>query len=291
MLVTLDRQAHACRVTTGGQSVTTTGRNWIAALALALLWQAGALPAQAQYRSTQPAQRIDYWQQRQADIEARLADPADLSGVKLVFLGDSITDFWLLGDNPWMPGKRCGRAVWDESFGEGAAANRAINLGISGDRLEHVLFRLRPRAEGGLGQLDRADLDPEFVVLMVGINNSWDAEAPAADSIFAGVREVVRAVHARKPGATIVLQSLLPTQELDRDRTVVQPVNARLAAMALEPEFAAHVRFLDLTPGFVDAQGLQIAALFNDGLHPSEAGYRVWRDRLVPFLASIRRER
>lgn len=257
-------------------------------VALAMLLCTQGVVAQTPFRSTVPTQRIDYWQQRQADIEAQLADPADLSQVRLLFLGDSITDFWILGDNPWMPGKRCGRAVWDESFGAATPANRAINLGISGDRLEHVLFRLRPRAEGGLGQLDRADLSPEFVVLMIGINNSWDAETPAADSIFAGIREVVRSVHARKPDAVVVLQSLLPTQEADRDRDVVRPVNARIAALAADPEFSAYVRHLDLYPAFVDAGGVQRSELFNDGLHPSEAGYRVWRDRLVPFLQALR---
>lgn len=45
---------------------------------------------------------------------------------------------------------------------------------------------------------------------------------------------------------------------------------------------------LDLYPSFVDAQGRQEARLFVDGLHPSEAGYRLWRDRLVPALASAR---
>jgi lysophospholipase L1-like esterase len=25
-----------------------------------------------------------------------------------------------------------------------------------------------------------------------------------------------------------------------------------------------------------------------DGVHPNEAGYRAWRDRLAPFLLSIR---
>lgn len=270
-----------------GNEVTGKGMALALAAALALLGPLGA-SAQTAFRSTVPTQRIDYWQQRQADIEAQLANPADLSPVRVLFLGDSITDFWMLGNNPWMPGKRCGRAIWDESFGDAALANHAINLGISGDRLEHVLFRLRPRAEGGLGQLDRADLVPEFVVLMIGINNSWDAEAPAADSIFAGIREVVRSVHARKPEAIIVLQSLLPTQETVRDRDIVRPVNTRIAAMAAAPEFAPFVRYLDLYPAFVDAAGVQSADLFNDGLHPSEAGYRVWRDRLVPFLEQLR---
>jgi lysophospholipase L1-like esterase len=33
---------------------------------------------------------------------------------------------------------------------------------------------------------------------------------------------------------------------------------------------------------------MQISKLFTDGLHPNEAGYIVWRDRLVPFLAQLR---
>ena len=153
-----------------------------------------------------PTARVDYWQKREADITAMLANIKDLSAVKLVFLGDSITDFWHLGENPWFKGLHCGRAVWDESFGGAVPANNAINLGVSGDRIEHVLFRLLPASAGGKGELDRADLNPDFVVLMLGINNSFDVENPAVDSIFAGVKAVVEAVHARKPGTRVLLQ-------------------------------------------------------------------------------------
>jgi lysophospholipase L1-like esterase len=101
----------------------------------------------------------------------------------------------------------------------------------------------------------------------------------------------MRSLHARKPGARLVLQSLLPTSEPARDDAVVRPVNARLAALARSPEFAGFTTWLDLYPSFVDAQGKQDARLFVDGLHPSEAGYRLWRDRLVPALASARAAR
>ena len=73
-----------------------------------------------------------------------------------------------------------------------------------------------------------------------------------------------------------------------RDESVVRPVNARLLALAKTPEFAGFTTWLDLFPSFVDAQGRQDPRLFVDGLHPSEAGYRVWRDRLVPALAAAR---
>ncbi len=110
-----------------------------------------------------------------------------------------------------------------------------------------------------------------------------------ADSVFEGVLAVMRALHARKPGTRLLLQSILPTSEPARDEAVVKPVNVRLAALAKSPEFAGFTTWLDLYPAFVDAQGRQDARLFVDGLHPSEAGYRVWRDRLLPALAAARR--
>jgi lysophospholipase L1-like esterase len=242
----------------------------------------------AEFASQRPAPRVEYWQQRQAAIDARVADRASLGTIKLVFVGDSITDFWLLGDDPWIPGRFHGRRIWDESFGGAVPQNLALNIGISGDRTEHLLHRILPKAQGGLGQLDAAELKPEFFVLMVGINNSYAPEAPVADSVFEGVLAVMRSLRARKPGTRLLLQSLLPTSEPSRDAAVVKPVNARLAALARSAEFAGFTTWLDLYPSFVDAKGQQDGKLFVDGLHPSEEGYRVWRDRLVPALAAAR---
>jgi lysophospholipase L1-like esterase len=260
----------------------------LVALMIASASQFEPCAAATDFASTRPAARVEYWQQRQAAIEAQLTDASNLRAVKLVFVGDSITDFWLLGDDPWIPGRMHGRRVWDESFAGAPPANFALNIGISGDRTEHLLFRIMPKSQGGLGQLDADGLAPEFFILMVGINNSYAPELPVADSVFEGVLAVMRSLHVRKPGTRLVLQSILPTSEPSRDATVVKPVNARLAALAKSPEFAGFTTWLDLYPSFVDAQGRQDARLFVDGLHPSEAGYRVWRDRLLPTLASAR---
>ena len=166
-----------------------------------------------------------------------------------------------------------------------------MNIGISGDRTEHVLFRTLPKALGGLGQLDAPELAPEFFVLMVGINNSYPPELPVADSVFEGVLAVMRSLHALKPGARLVLRSILPTSEPTRDEAVVRPVHLRLAALANSREFAGFTTGLDLYPAFVDAEGKQNPRLFVDGLHPSEDGYRVWRDRLLLALGSARAAR
>lgn len=263
---------------------------WFAGFAAATLALGGmsAAPGAREFASTRPAARIDYWQQRQAEITTQLSQDKNLDAVRIVFLGDSITDFWHLGDNPWFPGLKCGRAVWDESFGGRPAEDLGLNLGLSGDRMEHILHRILPTAAGGLGHLDAPGLRPEFVVLLVGINNTFAGEEPMAESVFAGIRAVITAVHARQPHATVVLQSLLPTQDEAKNRDVVRPVNRQLAALAADAPFSGYVRYLDLHAAFVDATDKQLTQYFNDGLHPNEAGYRVWRDRLVPFLRQLR---
>jgi lysophospholipase L1-like esterase len=91
----------------------------------------------------------------------------------------------------------------------------------------------------------------------------------------------VAGIHARKPNARIVIQSLLPTDDDTKNRDLVMPVNDLLR------QYAAHTKgttYLDLYPAFVDEQGAQRRNLFNDSLHPSRDGYRVWRDRLIAFL-------
>jgi hypothetical protein len=65
----------------------------------------GALgdPASAtDFIAPKPTPRVEYWQDRYTQIDAAVADVKSLPAVKLLFVGDSITDFWLLDDNPWM---------------------------------------------------------------------------------------------------------------------------------------------------------------------------------------------
>jgi lysophospholipase L1-like esterase len=260
---------------------------WAKGLAAALA-TAAPLPTIAQTPATfvaeRPAARVDYWQKRAAEIDQQMKARQSLQPIRLAFIGDSITDFWHLDANPWFPGQYMGRKVWDESFSGAVPAQTAINLGVSGDRIEHVLHRLLPAAKGGQGWLDRRDLQPDKIFVLLGINNSFDAESPASASIYRGVVAVTARIRERKPRSQIVIQSLLPTDSAEKNRDIVIPVNAMLRSYAA----ANGMTYLDLYPAFTDPQGLQRRELFNDGLHPSRDGYRVWRDRLVDFLGSPR---
>lgn len=259
-----------------------------ALLAIGVLACPAASLAQDVFLSTRPTPRQEYWQVREADIARQLSQGKELSRYKLVFIGDSITDFWQMHEDIWVKGKWHGGEVWDETFGGSDPVYRSLNLGISGDRTEHMLYRLLPKSAGGQGELDAPELAPDYLVVMAGINNSWAPEPKTADAIFAGVEAVVNRVHQQKPKARIILQSILPTLDPVKNRDIVQPVNERLSMLAQSPELSASIVFLNLYPAFLDAEGKQRPELFVDGLHPSKEGYQIWRDQLVPAIAADR---
>lgn len=242
------------------------------------------------FQSASPNARLEDWQQREIQIAHQLSDRTALAKVKLLFLGDSITDFWQTGQDLGEKNQWHGKKIWEESFTGTPVENFAENFGITGDRTEHILYRIEPTKNGGLGELDSPDLNPEYIILMVGINNSSAPEHPVADSIFEGVKAVALAVHQRKPHSRIILESLLPTGDPVKNSSVVKPVNQRLAKLAEAAEFSGSLSYLDLYSSFIKSNGKQRVDYFvKDGLHPNENGYRVWRDHLLPFIENDRK--
>lgn len=248
------------------------------------------MPNSKNFQATQPTVRVDYWQSRMLEIETQLQTRPDLDAVKLLFVGDSITDLWQVEDDPWHWGQKYGRSVWETHFSAQQPQNYGFNLGVFGDKTEHLLHRLLPQAEGGSGHLDNQQLAPQFIMLMIGINNTHMPEQPVADSVYAGICAVLKRLQMARPTATILLQSLLPTPDSERN-AVVQNVNARLEVLPQNPACsgnAHNLQYLNLYDAFIDANGRQISDYFSDGLHPNLAGYRVWCDRLLAALRTLR---
>jgi lysophospholipase L1-like esterase len=151
-------------------------------------------------------------------------------GVDVLFLGDSITDLWrydVLGGIPR------GKAVWDRDF----APLHAANFGISGDRTQHVLWRIEH------GELD--GISPKVVVLLIGTNNTGTEPdgriRNSAPEIIAGVTAIVGEVRARLPGARILLMGVFPRGKIDdpRRRQIAQ-VNAAIAGRRNARSFYRH---------------------------------------------------
>lgn len=194
-------------------------------------------------------------------------------GVDVLFLGDSITDFWRR-PSPY------GREIWDRDF----ASLHAANFGISGDRTQHVLWRLEQ------GELD--GIQPKVVVVMIGTNNT--APTPdkkttvnTAPEVIEGVRAVVQALRVRLPATKILLLAIFPRGESpdNQQRLEVDEINASIVHLA----DGKMIRWLDLGPKFLSANGTLPKSLFPDFLHPNVNGYEIWAREMKPLLMEMLR--
>ena len=187
-------------------------------------------------------------------------------GAKVVFIGDSITHGW-----EW---EAAGKAVFEKYYSEGEY--KAIDLGVSADRTEHVLWRL-----------DNGDLDgyeAKCIVLMIGTNNTGRfpfADEPPVDTIL-GIRAILEKIRAKQPKATIVLLPIFP-----RGAGPDDPLRLRNDVVNREIQKFCDGKttfWCDFTDQFLTPDGQLPRELFPDLLHPSAAGYEIWHSGIKPYI-------
>ena len=214
-------------------------------------------------RSTTPADRLaePWWAERH---EAKLREKASRLA-DLVFIGDSITHGW---DGSFRPGPE---RVWSAYYGD----RNALNLGFSGDRTEHVLWRLEH------GEVD--GLTPRAVVLMVGTNNIGHGGQTVAEA-EAGVRAVCRSIRAKMPRAKLILLAVFPRQDKGPEVAAkVGDLNRRMAPLGREPG----TTFLDINRAFLEPDGSLSREVMYDLLHPGPVGYVRWAEALEPAMRRL----
>ena len=271
-------------------------RAWVSAILATLLVSAGAAdcfgraldcpdipksnPDSSPIEPASQSFRDEDWAvERAAKITEQLKNRATLRRTNVLFVGDSITQFWTTD----------GQDVWQRSFEDPRSDFRGLDLGFAGDRTENLLFHLLPRACGGDGYLDDPSLNPEIIVLMIGINNTWKTSGLTVERIVAGNMAIIVRIRQLRPRAALIVQSLLPAQTIEHVEQFVVPINQQLRPLveSLGPD----VHWLDLYPLFVSQIGAPSSSLFRDGVHPNADGYAVWAPKLVEVLQAIRSKR
>ena len=189
-------------------------------------------------------------------------------GAKVVFIGDSITHFW----------ESNGKAQWAKYFAEGP--RKALDLGTSADRTEHVLWRLTEGKE-----LD--GYEAKCILLMIGTNNSghfpFDKEPPV-DTIL-GIREILKVIREKQPNARTILTAIFPrgADANDACRRRNDVVNKEIAKFA----DGKKVIWCDFSDKFLDAQGRLSREIFPDLLHPNALGYEMWASAVIPLIDKV----
>ena len=93
------------------------------------------------HSAVEPAHRHSWWTLRHIAVNERVKK----GDVDLIFIGDSITHSW----------EGAGKEVWGKYYEK----RKAVNMGFSGDRTQHVLWRLDN------GNID--GISPKAAVIMI----------------------------------------------------------------------------------------------------------------------------
>jgi acyl-CoA thioesterase-1 len=167
---------------------------------------------------------------------------------RVVFYGNSITEGWALLFPTMFPGKPY------------------VGRGIGGQTTPQMLLRFRQ---------DVVALRPKVVVILAGTNDIAGNTGPSTlemiEDNLAGMTEIARA-----NGIRVVLCSVLPVYDYPWKRGL-EPAPKVVALNAWLRRYASSVgeTYVDYHSAMKDARDGLPPELAKDGVHPTEAGYRI----------------
>ncbi len=224
---------------------------------LASLSLAGLAQVVSKNSATDPAPRPDKgWQDRHSKFVERIKK----GDADLLFIGDSITQGW----------EGSGKGVWAEEF----ESKKAVNLGIGGDRTQHVLWRLEN------GEID--GIAPKAAVVMIGTNNLG---ANTNEEIVAGITSIVKKLNDKLPKTKVLLLGIFPRGEKADNplRTRIMAINAEIAKLNNKKS----VFYKNIGGQFLAEDGSLPKATMPDFLHLSSDAYETWADAIEDDLEDL----
>lgn len=212
------------------------------------------------------------WSDQHEDGRRFLRESEHPDGADLVLLGDSITQsFGGEGRRTGQPGRA--------SLRRHLPGIVIANQGISGDRTQHLLWRLGNDALAGRR--------PAVISVLIGTNNVPHDEPEA---IAAGTARILETIRTLAPESVILLHAI-PPRGVEPD----DPLRARVARtneLTRRLATTSTIRWIDPWKSLLDPEGRPIPGrLAADGVHLGRDGYDLWARVLAAELAGIEKER
>jgi beta-glucosidase len=224
-------------------------------LFLVVLLALGAAFAQSTNTAVMPVPMTKPgWMDRHDSMNAK----ARHDKIDLIYIGDSIVQRY----------EGVGKPVWDHYY----APRNALNLGISGDRTQHVIWRLDH------GNID--GISPKLAIVMIGQNNGGHN---TATEIAEGVTEAVKRIRTKLPKTKILLLGIFQRREKPTpERAVLAEANNIISKLA-----DSSISYMDINSVYVQPDGTIPASLMPDFEHPSELGFKRWAEAIEAKVAEL----
>ena len=221
-----------------------------------LLFAIAAIAEDKLHSATKPVPRSGGWTKRHQSFNKRVAQ----GNCDLIFIGASIPQGW----------EGRGKTVWAKHY----TKRNAVNLGIGGDRTQHVIWRLDN------GNLNR--IKPNAAVIMIGTNNSG---SNSSQEIADGVEVIVKQLRKKLPETKVLLLGVFPrgANKADKRRQVNEGANATFKKIA----DGKSVHYLDIGQKFLKEDGTLPREIMPDLLHLSEKGYTIWAESIEAKLKEL----
>ncbi len=207
----------------------------------------------------------DWWTQNN-EINELLASNASTD---IVFIGNSITQ-GIAGNRASVTYKP-GKAIFDSIFNKYSW----VSAGISGDRTQHILWRLQHG--------NYATTKIKIAVLTIGVNNFAD-DSP--EEIAQGIHEIIGWMKKNMPATKIILIGPLPAGVKKQDMYRVK--YDKVQSLIQQEDDNKQVNYFPLSSQFIQASGdLNLNYCSSDGIHLIEKGYEVWALSLQTLIEKI----
>jgi len=231
-------------------------------------------PAQNTATTPLPGQQGNWMQHHE-----KINDRAKQGDVDLLFIGDSITDFWQTpASAASRPTGGGGKEVWEKYYGN----RKAMNAGISGDRTQHVLWRLEN------GNID--GIHPKLAVVMIGTNNA-PKDDNTGEEIGEGIQAIVGKLREKLPQTKVLLLAIFPRSDKPAENEQMKEKIAKANRIAASLVDNKMIYFMDIGPRFLDADGNIQTDIMPDHLHPDAKGYAIWADAIESRVAELMGEK
>lgn len=198
---------------------------------------------------------VSWWMPRHEKVLKQV----EQGDVDLIFIGDSITHNW---DN---------QDLWAKQY----SPHNVVNMGFSGDRTQHVLWRLDH------GEID--GIDPKVAVVMIGTNNS-NGNDNTAEEIADGIIAICGRLRAKLPKTKILLLAIFPR---NAGPSPQREKNARASELASAVADGKSIHYLDINSKLLEPDQTLSRAVMPDLLHPNAKGYAIWIEAMESKLAEL----